>query len=117
MESAQANDIENARLAVRMLLAGVAVVLAAQLWPGIPICGAIALVAWGTSQTVASRLGLLVLAAAVYAPLGVVAVMAQVDLAMRAESVAWAALAGIDAAIAITLLYGIARRTGEALAR
>jgi hypothetical protein len=43
--------------------------------------------------------------------------MAQVDLAMRADSLAWAALAGLDAAIAITLLYSLARQTGEILAR
>ncbi len=102
---------------VRLLLAGVAVVIAAQLWPGVPICGAIALIAWGTAQAVANRPGLLLLAAAIYAPLGVVAVMAQVDLAMRAESLAWAFLAGLDAAIAITLLFSLARQTGELLAR
>jgi hypothetical protein len=102
---------------VRLLLAGVGVVIAAQVWPGVPICGAIALIAWGTSQTVANRPGYLVLAAVVYAPLGVIAVMAQVDLAMRAESLAWASLAGLDAAIAITLLFSLARQTGELLAR
>ena len=85
-----ASDSSNA--GVRRLLAGVGVVLAAQLSPGVPICGAIALIAWGTSQAVANRPGLMLLAAAVYAPLGVVAVMAQVDLAMRADSLAWAGL-------------------------
>jgi hypothetical protein len=102
---------------VRLLLAGVGVVIAAQLWPGVPICGAIALIAWGTSQAVAHRPSLMLLAAAVYVPLGVVAVMAQVDLAMRADSLMWAALAGLDAAIAITLLFSLARQTGELLAR
>jgi hypothetical protein len=104
-------------VAVKLLLAGVAIVLAAQVWPGVPICGAIALVAWGTSQAVANRPGYMLLAAAVYAPLGVVAVMAQVDLAMRADSLVWAGLAGLDAAIAITLLFALARQTGEQLAR
>ena len=99
------------------MLAGVGVAIAAQLWPGVPICGAIALIAWGTSQAVAHRPGLMLLAAAVYVPLGVVAVMAQVDLAMRAESLVWAALAGLDAAIAITLLFALSRETGELLAR
>jgi hypothetical protein len=42
--------------------------------------------------------------------------MAQVDLAMRADSLAWAALAGVDATIAIVLLGSLARQTGEALA-
>jgi hypothetical protein len=101
---------------VTLLLIGVAIVIAAQFCPGVPICGAIALIAWGTSQAVTHRAGLLVLAATVYAPLGVVAVMAQVDLAMRADSLAWAALAGVDAAIAIVLLGSLARQTGEALA-
>ena len=103
--------------AVKLLLMGVVVVLGAQFWPGVPICGAIALIAWATSQTVTHRPALLVLSAAVYAPLGVVAVMAQVDLAMRADSLTWAALAGLDAAIAITLLYSLARQTGELLVR
>jgi hypothetical protein len=102
---------------LRLLLAGVAIAIVSQVWPGIPICGAIALIAWGASQAVANRPGLLLLAGAVYAPLGVVAVMAQVDLAMRADSLQWAALAGLDAAIAITLLLALARQTGELLAR
>jgi hypothetical protein len=79
--------------------------------------GAIALIAWGTCLTVAARPGLLILAAVVYAPLSVVAVMAQVDVAMRADSLAWGLLAGFDAAVAITLLASLARQTGELLAR
>jgi len=98
------------------LLAGVLIAIAAQLWPGVPMCGAIALIAWGTSLAMAARPPLLVAAAVVYAPLGVLAVVAQVDLAMRADSLAWAALAGLDAAMAITLLASLARQTGELLA-
>ena len=106
-----------ARNGVKLLLAGVCIVIAAQLWPAVPIAGAIALVAWGTSLTVARQPRLLVMAAVVYAPLSVIAVMAQVDAAMRAESLVWAALAGLDAAVAIVLLASLARQTGEALAR
>jgi hypothetical protein len=102
---------------VMLLLAGVGVAIAAQIWPGVPLSGAVALIAWGTASTVTRRPSLLVLAAVVYAPLGIIAVMAQVDLAMRTDSLAWAALAGLDAAIAITLLASLARQTGEALAR
>jgi hypothetical protein len=102
---------------VKPLLAGVSIAIAAQLWPGVPMCGAVALIAWGTSLTMAARPPLLAAAAVVYAPLGVLAVMAQVDLAMRTDSLLWAALGGLDAAIAITLLVSLARQTGELLAR
>ena len=102
--------------AVKLLLAGVAIVLAAQLCSAIPIAAAIALIAWGTSLCVAHSGRLLLVAAAVYAPLAVLAVTAQVDLAMRA-SLPWAILAGLDAAVAITLLYSLARQTGQQLVR
>jgi hypothetical protein len=82
----------------------------------VPLSGAIALIAWGTSLAVRQRPPLLVIAAVVYAPLAVLAVMAQVDMAMRADSLVWAAIAGLDAAIAITLLVSLARQTGEQLA-
>jgi hypothetical protein len=100
---------------VWLLLIGVAIVLAAQLWSAVPMAGAVALIAWGTALSVANRCGLLLLAAAVYAPLGIIAVMAQVDLAMRA-SLAWGLVAGLDAAAAIVLLASLARQTGELLA-
>ncbi len=108
---------DDTRIAVKLLLAGVAIVIAAQLWSAVPVAGAIALVAWGTSLTVSRHNRLLVLAAVVYAPLGVIAVMSQVDVAMRAESLVWAALAGVDAAVAIVLLGSLARQTGELLGR
>jgi hypothetical protein len=79
------------------------------------MAGAVALVAWGTALTVPRRIGLLMLAAAAYAPLGILAVMAQVDLAMR-SSLAWGLFAGLDATAAIVLLYSLARQTGELLA-
>jgi hypothetical protein len=102
--------------AVKLLLLGVAVVIAAQLWPGVPVCSAIALIAWGTALTVQRRCGLLMLAAAVYTPLAILAVMAQVDLAIRTPSLLWALIAGLDAAAAIALFYSLARQTGELLA-
>jgi hypothetical protein len=101
--------------AAKLLLVGVALVIASQLWPVIPMCTAIALIAWGTALSVQRRPALLMLAAAVYAPLAVLAVMAQIDLAMRA-SLAWASIAGLDAAAASWLLYSLARQTGEVLA-
>jgi len=106
----------DAKTGVKLLLTGVGIVILSQLWPAIPMAGAIALVAWGTALAVSRRRGLLVLAAAVYAPLAVLAVMAQVDLAMR-WSLAWGLLAGLDAAAAIVLLYSLVRQTGELLAR
>lgn len=102
---------------VKLLLAGVLIALAAQFWPAVPIAGAIALVAWGTSLAVSRQAGLLLVAAFVYAPLGVLAVTSQVDLAMRSPSLAWAMLAGLDAAAAIVLLGSLARQTGQFWAR
>jgi hypothetical protein len=113
MATAPLQSTSDARTGVKLLLAGVFIVLAAQLWSAVPIAGAIALVAWGTSLTVSRQAGLLLVAAILYAPLGVIAVMAQVDLALRAESLAWAAVAGLDAAAAIVLLGSLARQTGE----
>jgi hypothetical protein len=117
MATAPLHSARDARSGVKLLLAGVLIVLAAQVWPAVPIAAAIALVAWGTSLTVSRQAGLLLVAAIVYAPLGVIAVMSQVDLAMRAESVAWAVAAGLDAAAAIVLLGSLARQTGEVWAR
>ena len=97
-------------------MAGVAIVLLAQLWPAVPMAAAIALVAWGTVLNVSHRRDLLVLAGLIYTPLGILAVMSEVDLAMEA-SIGWAVLAGLDAALAITLLYHLACRTGDLLAR
>jgi hypothetical protein len=98
-----------------MLLAGVAIVIVAQLTSAVPITGAIALIAWGTCLTVRHRCGLLFLAAAVYAPLSVVAVMAQIDLALRSP-LAWRVFAALDAGVAILMLYSLARQTGHVLA-
>lgn len=98
-----------------MLLAGVAIVIVAQLASGVPITGAIALIAWGTCLSVRHRCGLLVLAAVVYAPLSVIAVMAQIDLALRSP-LTWRVFAALDAGAAILLLYSLARQTGELLA-
>ena len=115
MAALSPHSTDSTRSGIKLLLAGVAIVFAARLWPVVPMAGAVALIAWGTALTVPRRIGLLMLAAAVYAPLGVLAVMAQVDLAMRA-SLAWGLLAGLDAAAAITLLYSLARQTGELMA-
>jgi hypothetical protein len=101
---------------VSLLLVGVAIVLAARRWHAIPLCGAIALIAWGTALSVQSRCAWLMLAAAVYTPLAILAVMAQVDLALRSPSLAWGLFAGLDAAAAIALFYSLARQTGELLA-
>jgi hypothetical protein len=117
MSTARLHSSNDAASGVKLLLAGVCIVLAAQLWSAVPIAGAIALVAWGTSLTVSRQAGLLLIAAIVYAPLSVIAVMSQVDLAMRAESLAWAAVAGLDAAAAIVLLGSLARQTGAFWAR
>jgi hypothetical protein len=86
MATAPLHSTRDARTGVKLLLVGVFIVLAAQVWSAVPIAGAIALVAWGTSLCASRQAGLLLMAAVVYAPLGVIAVMSQVDLAMRVES-------------------------------
>src|SRR5690349_18111495 len=95
--------------AAGVMLVGVSLAIAAQICPGVPLAGAVALIAWGTASMVLHRPSLLLAAALVYAPLGVITVMAQVDLAMRTQNVVWAVVAGLDAALAITLLATIAR--------
>jgi hypothetical protein len=116
MASAAPYSVVDINAGVKLLLVGVGVAILAQLWPVVPLCTSIALIAWGTALTVSRRPGLLMLAAVVYAPLSILAVMAQVDLAMQ-SSLAWGLVAGLDAALAITLLYSLARKTGELLAR
>jgi hypothetical protein len=101
---------------VTLLLVGVGIVIVSQLWHAVPMCGAIALIAWGTALSVQPRCGWLMIAAAVYTPLAILAVTAQVDLAIRSPSLAWGLLAGLDAAAAIALFYSLARQTGELLA-
>ena len=116
MAHAPLHSAAESGIGVKLLIAGVAVVVLAQLWPAVPMAAAIAVVAWGTVLNVGHRRELLVLAALVYTPLGILAVMSEVDLAMDA-SLGWAVLAGLDAAAAITLLYHLACRTGDLLAR
>ncbi len=103
-------------IGVKLLLTGVAIVVLAQFWSAVPMAGAIALVAWGTVLNVSQRRELLIIAALIYTPLGILAVMAQVDLAMD-SSLVWGLFAGLDAALAMTLLYHLACRTGDLLAR
>lgn len=107
-------DLRN-RAAPILVLAGVAVVIAAQLSSAVPITGAIALIAWGTCIAVRHRCSLLLLAASLYAPLSVIAVMAQVDLALR-SSLPWGIVAALDAGFAVMLLYKLAHETGERFA-
>jgi hypothetical protein len=116
MSRASSCRTTNPNAGVMLLLIGVAIVIAALRWHAVPMCGAIALIAWGTALSVQSRYGWLMLAAAVYTPLAILAVMAQVDLAIRSPSLAWGLFAGLDAAAAITLFYSLARQTGELLA-
>ncbi len=99
------------------LLAAVAIVIAAQLVPGVPMAAAVALAAWGTALSVGRRRGLLVAAVLVYAPLCIWAVAAEVDLAMRSPSLAWGLLVALDGAAGFTLIWSLVRQTGEAVAR
>lgn len=117
MASTDSQSFSHPAPGVKLLLAAVGIILAAQASSAVPIAGAVALAAWGTALTVARRRGWLVATALVYAVLGVLTVSAQVDLALRGESLAWGLLAGVDAAAAIALLYSLARQTGELLAR
>jgi hypothetical protein len=116
MAHAPLHSATESGIGVKLLVAGVAIVVLAQLWSAVPMAAAIALVAWGTVLNVSQRRELLILAAVIYTPLGILAVMSQVDLAMD-SSLAWGLLAGLDAAVAITLLYHLACRTGDLLAR
>lgn len=103
-------------LGVRFLLAGVGVVIAAQFWPVVPFAGAVALVAWGTVLTVADRPRWLLAATAMYAVVGIIAVSAQVDLAIRSPSALYGALAALDGAAATVLLYALMKQVGERIA-
>lgn len=116
MAHAPLHSAAESGIGVKLLLAGVAIVVLAQFWSAVPMAGAIALVAWGTVLNVSLRRELLILAALIYTPLGILAVMSQVDLAMD-SSLAWGLFAGLDAALAMTLLYHLACRTGNQLAR
>lgn len=107
-------DLRN-RAAPILVLAGVAVVIAAQFTKAVPITGAIALIAWGTCLAVRRRCSLLLLAASLYAPLSIIAVMAQVDLALRSAP-PWRVVVALDAGLAVMLLYKLAHETGERLA-
>lgn len=101
---------------VKLLVIGVAIVLTAQFLPVVPIAGAMAIVAWGTVLTVSQNRKCLLLAAAVYAVLGILAVSSQVDLAIRSPSLAWGMLAALDGAAAVVLLYSLVRQVGEMVA-
>ena len=116
MAHAPLHSAAESGIGVKLLVTGVAIVLLAQLWSAVPMAAAIALVAWGTVLNVSQRRELLILAAVIYTPLGILAVMSQVDLAME-SSLPWGLFAGLDAALAITLLYHLACRTGDLLAR
>jgi hypothetical protein len=98
------------------LLAAVAIVIAAQLVSGVPLAAAVSLAAWGTALAVGRRRGLLFAAVAVYAPLCVWAVAAEVDLAMRSPSLAWGWLVAFDGAACVTLIFSLVRQTGQLLA-
>ena len=97
------------------LLAAVAIVIAAQLCPGVPLAAAIALAAWGTALAVGRRRGWLLAAVAVYAPLCVWAVAAEVDLALQSPSPAWGLLVALDGAACVTLIFSLVRQTGQAI--
>jgi hypothetical protein len=116
MAHAPLHSAAESGIGVKLLLTGVAIVVLAQFWSAVPMAGAIALVAWGTVLNVSQRRELLIIAALIYTPLGILAVMSQVDLAMD-SSLAWGLFAGLDAALAMTLLYHLACRTGNQLAR
>jgi hypothetical protein len=116
MAHAPLHSAAESGIGVKLLLAGVAIVILAQFWSAVPLAGAIALVAWGTVLNVSQRRELLIIAALIYTPLGILAVMSQVDRAMD-SSLAWGLFAGLDAALAMTLLYHLACRTGNQLAR
>jgi hypothetical protein len=98
------------------LLVAVGVVIAAQLWSGVPLAAACALAGWGTALAVGRRRGLLLATVVLYAPLCVWAVAAEVDLALRSPSLAWGLLVALDGAVAAALTFSLVRQTGELVA-
>lgn len=97
-----------ARLAQGLLCLGLAIVLAAQLSPAVPVAGAIAICGWGSAIWCDRRWMPAVLA--VYFPLAGLAIAAQLHPAVHVDR----QLASIDslaAALLVVLLvrYGLAR--------
>lgn len=116
MPSASFHSHADPNAGVKLLLAGVAILTASQLIPGVPIGVAVALLAWGTALSLLRRRGWLLVAAACYAVLGVLAISAQVDLAIRSPSLAWGLLVALDGAAAAMLFYSLLRQLGEMVA-
>lgn len=102
-------------LAPGLMLAGVAIILLAQLWPALPMAGAVALVAWGSAAAVNHRPTRLVLVTVVYGSLVLLAIAAQLDVAEKSGSLLRQFLVAMDAGAAGAIQFLIAKRTVAAL--
>lgn len=97
-------------LAPLLLLAGVGIVILAQLWSGVPMAGGVALAGWGSALATGPRRpvrSLLVLA--IYVPLVALAMGAQLDAA-SAGSLLRRFLVAMDAGAAGGLMALLVRR-------
>ena len=96
-------------LAPTLLLTAVCVIIFAQVWPVMPIAGAIALAGWGTALALPALTGRFLLTLAVYVPLVTLAVAAQLDAASTGSLVRQF-FAAVDAGAAAGLMILLARR-------
>ncbi|HYO25549.1 MAG TPA: hypothetical protein VEQ85_11450 [Lacipirellulaceae bacterium] len=96
-------------LAPTLLLVGVAIAILAQLWSALPLAGAVALAGWGTALARPARREWNLLVLAVYAPLVVLAMAAQLESASTA-SLARQFFAALDAGAAGGLMVLLIRR-------
>lgn len=92
-----------------LLLAAVAIVILAQLWPVVPIAGAIGMAGWGTALAIPGQRARFLLALAVYVPLVTLAVAAQLDAAST-KTLARQFFAAMDSGAAAGLMVLLARR-------
>jgi hypothetical protein len=96
-------------LAPLLLLATVGVAILAQIWPVVPLAGAVALAGWGTALALGARRGWFLLALVVYAPLVALAIVAQLDAASTGSLVRQFFTA-MDAGAAAGLMVLLGRR-------
>ena len=110
-QPAKTRQFERQTLAPALLLAGVAVVLLAQVWPGVPLAGGVALAAWGAAVATKHRPSQMLLSTAVYGALVLLAITAQLDAAHRSGSHGRLFLAALDAGAAAAVTLRVAQAT------
>jgi hypothetical protein len=97
-------------LAPLLLLAGVGIIILAQVWTVVPVAGGVALAGWGSALAVSPRWRVrFLLVLAVYVPLIALAIGAQLDAA-SAGSLLRRFLTAMDAGAAGALMALLVRR-------